>query len=530
MDRIDKITIESAERSTETTFLPEDERKKFSSLKTRLEPVNKVHSIEEGIQAKVKDPLWLLGRQWQMGEFDAQNCGRPIKTEVSYSQKPLNKVCKDRQNIGNEISIDDLQEPLEKIVEEEPIQGKKDDFRVPSWDPKRLEYIFKIKDETTVLEAEEYDGNNLDWYTFNMINSGEFLEKKIYLTVPPTRLTYFGMPNSRWWAFEDKSIDVGEISRTQLNYLTMLLIEFSLLYSNDWFILPIKYDVGTIRKISRFAVIDSFGVITNLDPVTDVSDEKKGWEVFTFTPKNEEEKADGRIFYSPNNLFSGGLESEPLEEVSFMRDELANLVWGIEHRYQEWVNETVEGKKIGKIINRHDEEDDEKFLLDKTPVHYWDKTKNIPEEILIRRNEMSAEDVNQIGEKFIGPLDKYEMMSYVPQYWIPYVTRRITALEGQIVLRRGKTRNLENINNEGGDEVPKEGRQYKGVLLNESKYIFEEEIPKTGISVKRLWQLARDSLGKRYLWRNRKKQVDFRRKSSSLKFDFLENLSKKGGI
>jgi hypothetical protein len=536
MDRIDGTTVESVNRTIRTSILSDEYRKSLDSLKTRLEPVNKVHSIKEGIQAKVKDPLWLLGKQWQMGEFDAQNCGRPIRTEVSFTQKPFDKVCRDKQNAENEEAIVDLREPLEKIVEEEPVQGEKSDYKVPSWDPQRLEYWFKIKDETTVLEAKDYDGNNLDWYSFNMVDKGSFTEDQIDLIVPPKRLTYFGMPNSRWWAFEDKTIDVGEISRTQLNYLTMLLIEFSLLYSNDWFIIPIDYDVGNIRKITNFAVIDSFGVVTNPSPVTDISAEKKGWEVFTCTPENEAEKADGRIFYSPNNLFSGGLESEPLEEVSFMRDELANLVWGIEHKYQEWVNEIEEGKKIGGVINRHDEVDKDEYLFEKTPVLYWDKTKVLPDEMLIRRDEISAEDEDQIGERFIGPLDKYEMMSYVPQYWIPYVTRKITSLNdqidqiaqiGQIVLRRARTRNLEEIEQDNGDLVKIE--QYKGIILDESKYIFEEEIPKTGISVKRLWQLARDNLGTRYLWRNRKKQVDFRRKSSSLMFDFLENISKKGG-
>ena len=449
-----------------------------------------------------------------MGEFDAQNCGRPIRTEVSYTQKPLDKVCRDRQNPENEISIGDLHEPLEKIVEEEPIQEEREDFRVPSWDPKRMEYWFKLKDESTVLEAKEYDGNYLDWYVFILVDTGNFPEEEIYMIMPPKRLNYFGMPNSRWWAFEDKTIDVGEISRTQLNYLTMLLIEFALLYSNDWFIIPVEYSIGNIRKITRFAVIDSFGVVTNLSPVVDTTAERIGWEVFTLTPENESEKANGSIFYLPNNLSSGGLESEPIEEVSFMRDELANLVWGIEHRYQEWVNEIEEGKKRGEIINRHDEMEDEEYLFEKTPVHYWDKE----EEILLKREEISTEDEDKIGERFIGPLDKYEMMSYVPKYWIPYVTRRITALNGQIVLRRGKTRI-------SGNE-----KQYKGIIIDESKYVFEEEIPRTGIKVKRLWQLARDNLGNRYLWRTRKKKVDFRRKASGLRFDFLENISEKGGI
>jgi hypothetical protein len=83
--------------------------------------------------------------------------------------------------------------------------------------------------------------------------------------------------------------------------------------------------------------------------------------------------------------------------------------------------------------------------------------------------------------------------------------------EGEFVLRRARTK-----------EDLSSGPQYKGVLLAESKFIYEEEVPRTGIKLCRVYQLARDIDRRRYLWRSRKKIIDEHRKSSGLLFDSLK--------
>ena len=35
-----------------------------------------------GIEARVHDPLWLLGRQWQLGEFEGEDAGTPLTVRV----------------------------------------------------------------------------------------------------------------------------------------------------------------------------------------------------------------------------------------------------------------------------------------------------------------------------------------------------------------------------------------------------------------------------------------------------------------
>ncbi len=48
----------------------------------RLEPSCRSTSPQNSLEAKVADPLWLLGRQWQLGEFEAEDGGSPIAVRV----------------------------------------------------------------------------------------------------------------------------------------------------------------------------------------------------------------------------------------------------------------------------------------------------------------------------------------------------------------------------------------------------------------------------------------------------------------
>ena len=43
----------------------------------RLEPYGRTLDLEGGLRAEVHDPLWMLGRQWQLGEFWVRMPARP---------------------------------------------------------------------------------------------------------------------------------------------------------------------------------------------------------------------------------------------------------------------------------------------------------------------------------------------------------------------------------------------------------------------------------------------------------------------
>jgi hypothetical protein len=299
------------------------------------------------------------------------------------------------------------------------------------------------------------------------------------------------MPNARWWSFEDRAIALGEVQRPYLNFLTTILLEFGLLYSNDWYIIPVSQEIGYVRCVDFLRVMDTFGVTSTAEPVNDKTKEKRGWEVFTLTQTNN--PSDGRLLYIPNNLYHC-LESEPVEKVNLFRDEMANLVWAIEEQYQE--------PGTGKVIKGRDDENSKPAPLTPDTPHYWD---------IQERKVVTTEDVHSDGEpgtRFIGPLDNYHDRTQLPLNWIPYLPMQVNP-DGQIQLRRATT-----------IEPPR--KQCKGVLLNESIVIREEEIPRLGIALTRVVQLARGTDNVPVVWIGRRKRPDQRRASSGLRFDYLQ--------
>ena len=122
------------------------------------------------------------------------------------------------------------------------------------WNPRQLEYDFKVqitpKDTSgnfkgkLILDASGYKEDHLDWYSFTV--SSESTTDRLELTPLTqsepysiaTSLRFAGMPEKRWWNFENRYIDFGSISPKKNNIASILLMEFGLVYSPDWFIIP----------------------------------------------------------------------------------------------------------------------------------------------------------------------------------------------------------------------------------------------------------------------------------------------------
>ena len=50
---------------------------------TRLEPQPRDASMARSLQAQIRDPLWILARQWQVGEFLGSDAGSPVQATVA---------------------------------------------------------------------------------------------------------------------------------------------------------------------------------------------------------------------------------------------------------------------------------------------------------------------------------------------------------------------------------------------------------------------------------------------------------------
>jgi hypothetical protein len=49
---------------------------------TRLEPQSRGGNPSPGLEARMHDPLWLLARQWQFGEFHGEDAGTPLTAHI----------------------------------------------------------------------------------------------------------------------------------------------------------------------------------------------------------------------------------------------------------------------------------------------------------------------------------------------------------------------------------------------------------------------------------------------------------------
>ena len=97
----------------------------------RLEPQPSADDVDSGIAARVHDPLWLLARQWQVGEFQAEDGGTPVVARWRGQVAPLRRyhlgaIPAETQETAPHFTGPDL--PLETFVERQPVHL--DDLRV----------------------------------------------------------------------------------------------------------------------------------------------------------------------------------------------------------------------------------------------------------------------------------------------------------------------------------------------------------------------------------------------------------------
>ena len=86
---------------------------------TRIEPFSRLDDIDAGLQAQTHDPLWLLARQWQTGEFQAEDAGTPVLAKFRAERSPLARF---RPGPAGQPEPFRSDVPLETLVEREPVQ------------------------------------------------------------------------------------------------------------------------------------------------------------------------------------------------------------------------------------------------------------------------------------------------------------------------------------------------------------------------------------------------------------------------
>jgi hypothetical protein len=550
----------------------------------RLEPVSRDRELAPGLEARIDDPLWLLARQWQFGEFNASDGGSAIIANVSASVAPLTKLRLGRPDpaartgnytvatvpletlvegedihaaptarmrvragqhferllaahnvgqyaaayrtaypiaatpeppdagsrrflalvAGRAIDGEQLQRDLRGTLRQTPpalpaapviAAADTDAVRAaaqawltwadtlvftPSggpagWVPERLEYAFAVTCPDGIsLEADEYANGHLDWHTFTATGTpatpppGRTTLGPV--TVVPTAVTYPGMPASRLWEFEDGRVDFGAIKAQPDDLGRILLAAFALIYGANWMLIPLEVPLGTLIRITRLDIRDTFGHTTTLGPTAPNGE----WGMFGLS--RTDGPPDSALLIAP--ALPTSLQGRDIEEVLLLRDETANLAWAIER--------TVEG-----------------------------------EDGLPADQAQTAHQNTPPTPPTAPPADTlpYHLRTDPPPYWYPLLPQRAHPTDPAMTFRLGALPRAAP-----GPTTPlrPHGRLLPPLTKDPKTTLREDEVPREGARITRAYQLTRWIDGTTHLWLARRKTTGRGEGSSSLRFDTTE--------
>lgn len=393
-----------------------------------------------------------------------------------------------------------------------------------SWYSERLEYSFKTSvDEgdgsETELKADEYFQGHLDWYSFDVAQEkagvdndfDEAIKKREVLTVIPSEASFAGMPNSRWWEMEDGSIDLANLKASDTDIAKILVTQYALQYSNDWLAIPYQLPTGSFTEVEGVLVRDTFGQNFFVEAAHKEGNSWNEWNMYSLTVDKGEFKTpafDKRVLLPPSSAKT--LESESIEEIRFIRDEMANMVWGIETIVPDGLGGGIDGyEAANNLIGEFDKMIQEEEVKD---------------EIVLPEVDLNAIENRANTYK---PQLKYQLGNSVGENWIPFIAAHKNGSNREIHFQRASmpriielfephaVRPRTQLLREGIDELD---NQLVPLYFN------EEEIPKAGAKLSGTYQRTRWYNGKIVSWYGRRKKTGRGEGSSGLRFDLvLEN-------
>ncbi|MCL7427050.1 hypothetical protein [Streptomyces sp. YS415] len=361
-----------------------------------------------------------------------------------------------------------------------------------TWDPRRLEHRFSVAAgqpgaAEQVLTAQEYPGGELDWHAFSIdpgtqVGGAAAPPAPINRTVFPAPVRYSGMPLPRWWAVEDGKTNFAAVRPDRTDMARLVVLEFALVYSNDWFHLPCDLPTGTLASLRGLAVTDVFGQRLWITPAGAGADNDwQRWSMFTLdTIGSDDVPADTGLFLAPT--VPKVADGPVLEEVDLIRDENANMVWGIE--------QTV-----------------------RLPTGPGRRGSEVAAEILAQRRRLFPPTPPTDP---LAPI-AYQAMTSVPGHWIPFIPVHVPGDSRKIQLQRAAmpseidttpVRPRTTILREGLDAAPQ--RSY---------FLNEEEVPQTGTKVTVAYNRTRWGNGRVAVWLSARRGTGRGEGSSGLTFD-----------
>lgn len=561
----------------------------------RLEPRARSTDLANALAARVRDPAWLLTRQWQLGEFQGEDAASPAYVRVRARltrmtawgapgaapskldadapiESPLTAepFARDDLSLAVELgaTLDRLLGELDGgdlrplFLEAFPIaaQDPGDDPRaarlralwrgravdgvavvvaavpdaataVPAsvpgarrqvaeqavarlvdwvrelygtlgaddpvgWRPDRLDYGLRAYASSAAgdgfhahqvaLAADPDRDGDLEWFAFDHL--GEPLPEgvpqpsavEIRRAVIPGPVKFRGMPAERFWDFEDGRVDFGGLRPDRRDLAAMILMDFMLVHSHDWLLVPFEQPTGTLCR-TALTVVDVFGDHTPvLRADSPAAAAAARWTMFS-TTRQPDGLAD--FFLLPDSAAAAVQDGPALEEVRFLRDEAANLVWAVEH---------ATASHLGRPWPGHE------------------------------RAGAAPEEPPATSE--LGPL-RYRIQTHVPAHWIPFQPVALPPLAaGQVALERAALLAVDGVPGAPPALPSPAGKILapRSLAPGEPYRVREEELPREGRRVSRVVRWSRGADGRGHLWIARRRGVGTGEGWSGLRFDLAE--------
>lgn len=337
-----------------------------------------------------------------------------------------------------------------------------------AWDTATVGYHFTATTQfggsALTLTAADYDGEGLDWHAFDRAALPVAPPPGPATTVRPSPVTYPGMPERGYWTLEDGTVNLDVLAAQDVS--RQLLVAFAHSYANDWFVVPLQVASGA-AIVTSLTITDSFGSETPVNAAAAVDGPTARFRLWELTPEAATtDAAVGTRVLLPAT--PPPLQSQALEDVLLVRDEMANLGWLVE---------TTTTDEDGTRVDRY-------------------------------RRWLSLRTEQDPTFHPTSPDDEvyYRLGTSLPDYWYPLVSTGAQLAFAALP--------------QGATDVPSDG--VAGTLLphQPGTAVRDEEVSRAGTRVSRVARLLQTPSGRR-VWKARRVGAGTGEASSGLRFDTI---------
>jgi hypothetical protein len=335
----------------------------------------------------------------------------------------------------------------------------------PTWRADRLSYEFACSASGAGVNfvAEEFTGGSLDWYSFDAARAADPVSEPpaVALSFLPSSIQFAGMPSPRYWEIENSKTEFGHLDIHTNDMAKLILAEFMLIYSNDWCLFPLELGVGSFTRVQGILVTDVFGDQTIVRAADRGRDE--AWQRWSMFRINGDDTAGPGLLLAP--ALTSTTAAPSMEEVHFLRDEMANMVWAVERRVMSRLGEPLDPS--------------------------------------------TAAQPDTSAPPGAAPT-LYQLGTDAPLNWRPFIPTHLPGSNRAIRLQRAR--------------LPDQPLESSGVILRVpgAYFLAEEEVPRAGRIVNRAFKRARWFDGTTFLWVGRRSTTGRGEGSSGLVFDQIE--------